>query len=89
MLVFKPLVSLSHRNWSRLVLPGQRAQGRTHHRMRDNFLKTDQIPSHSQARQPHPFTPELVLGRGVPSSSHWPLDYSRTLLEPPLPGRGE
>lgn len=66
MLVFKPLASLSHTKWSRLVLPGERAQGRTHHRMRDNFLKTDQISSHSQARQPHAFTSGLLLRQGVP-----------------------
>lgn len=87
-LVFKPLASLSHTNWSRLVLPGQRAQGGTGHGVRGNFLKTDQIPSHSRARQCHPFPPGPVLGQGVPSSNPWPPGHSPTPLEPPVPGEG-
>lgn len=80
MLFSKPLAFLSHTNWPKLVLPGQRAQGKTGHGVRGNFLKTDQVPSQKpRPGNPIPLPQDWCQGRECPALA------SGLLVTAPLP----
>lgn len=65
LLLSKPLASQSHTNWSRLVLPGQRAQGRKGHGVSGHFLKTDQVPSQNPRPGSSSHHPRAGAGTGA------------------------
>lgn len=89
LLLSTPLASQSHTNWSRLVLPGQRAQGRKGHGVSGHFLKTDQVPS--QNPRPGSLSHHPRAGAGTGAAQLQPLASwsDPQSLELSLLGQGE